>query len=167
MQNRRKTIVINKKFQHHYAIVLVAMTVLVGNLVILAGMLVPGEGRIHLSASAALFIGLAELVLVVGIWFLSLRSTHRIAGPVYVATRDLAAFGAGDLTVRIALRNNDMFKEEIVGINSGLEQLHGQVVQVKQAAAELQQAQASGGDVAGALEKTLSALGQLRTEAEA
>ena len=69
MQNRRKTILINKKFQHHYAIVLVAMTVLATNIIIIGGILLPDEQRLHLSSSMSVVIGLIELFLVAGVWF--------------------------------------------------------------------------------------------------
>ena len=167
MQNRRKTVVINKKFQHHYALVLVALTVLVTNLVIIASMLMPGENRLHLSSSSALVIGVVELLLVIGVWYLSIRSTHRIAGPIFVFSRQLRAFGAGDLTARISLREKDMFKEEAAEINHGLEQLHEQVSRLKLAAGEAQRAQQSGGDVDAALGKLMQALGELKTEGEA
>lgn len=167
MQNRRETVVINRKFQHHYAIVLVAMTVLVANLVLIAGMLMPGDFSVQLSSSSALLIGLVELLLVCGVWYLSLRSTHRIAGPIFVFSRQLRAVGAGDLTARIALRDKDMFQEEAGEINDGLAQLCSQVAELKSLAEEARAAQASGADVNAALEKLLTAMGQLKTEAEA
>jgi methyl-accepting chemotaxis protein len=165
MHNRRKTIVINKKFQHHYAIVLVAMTVLVANLIIIAGMVLPGEQRLHLSSSSGLFIGLVELLLVAGVWFLSLRSTHRIAGPIYVYSRQLRAFGGGDLTARIHLREKDMFQDEAAEINGGLEQLHATVVELKSLFIEVQAEQSRGGDLSQSLDRLAGALDQLTTEA--
>lgn len=166
MQNRRKTVVINKKFQHHYAIVLVAMTVLIANLVILAGMLMPGDRALQLSSTSALIIGLVELVLVIGVWYFSLRSTHRIAGPIFVFARQLRAFGAGDLTARISLRDKDMFQEEAAEINGGLDQLCDHIAGLKALAEDVKTAQAGGGDVASALDKLLGSLGQLKTVAE-
>ncbi|RLQ21678.1 hypothetical protein DWB85_11730 [Seongchinamella sediminis] len=165
MQNRRKTVVINRKFQHHYAIVLVAMTVLVANLILIAGMLMPGDLALQLSSSSALLIGLVELLLVCGVWYLSLRSTHRIAGPIFVFSRQLRAFGAGDLTVRISLRDKDMFQDEAAEINGGLEQLCTTVAEVKTLAEEARAAQAAGGDVKASLDRLLAVTGQLKTEA--
>lgn len=167
MQNRRKTIVINRKFQHHYGIVLVAMTVLVANLILIAGMLMPGEFALQLSSSSALLIGLVELLLVCGVWYLSLRSTHRIAGPIYVFSRQLRAFGAGDLTARISLRDKDMFQEEAAEINAGLDQLCARVVELKTLAEEARSAQGGGGDVNAPLDKLVAAMGQLKTDGEA
>lgn len=166
MQNRRKTVVINKKFQYHYAIVLVAMTVLVANLVILAGMLMPGDRALQLSSSSALIIGLVELVLVIGVWYFSLRSTHRIAGPIFVFSRQLRAFGAGDLTARISLRDKDMFQEEAAEINGGLDQLCAHIAGLKALAEDVKAAKGSGADVAAPLDKLLDSFGQLKTEAE-
>ena len=167
MQNRRKTIVINKKFQHHYAIVLVAMTVLATNIIIIiGGILLPDEQRLHLSSSMSLVIGLIELFLVAGVWFASIRSTHRIAGPVYVFSRQLRAFGAGDLTTRIHLRDHDMFQDEAVEINNGLAQLNSTVLELKALVAEVQSSHSSGADAAPALEKLSQTVAALRTEEE-
>ena len=166
MKNRRTTIVINKKFQHHYAMLLVAMTVLVANLFIIGSMLLPGEQRLQLTSSSALFIGLAELMLVGGVWFLSIRSTHRIAGPIYVYSRQLRAFGAGDLTARIHLRDKDMFQEEAAEINGGLDELQAQVVQLKAVAEEIRVTHSAGADMTQPLERMIGALAQLRTEGE-
>ncbi len=166
MQNRRKTILINKKFQHHYAIVLVAMTVLATNIIIIGGILLPDEQRLHLSSSMSVVIGLIELFLVAGVWFASIRSTHRIAGPVYVFSRQLRAFGAGDLTTRIHLRDYDMFQDEAVEINNGLAQLNSTVLELKALVAEVQSSHSSGADVAPALEKLSQTVAALRTEEE-
>ncbi len=123
MENRRKTIVINKKFQHHYALLFVASTVVLTNVLIIVAALFPSEQPLQLSLGMAVTIGAIEAALLVGVWFASLRITHHIAGPVYVFTRDLEAFAGGDHSVRITLRDGDMFQEEAVKINASLDRL--------------------------------------------
>ena len=107
------------------------------------------------------------LLLVIGVWYLSIRSTHRIAGPIFVFSRQLRAFGAGDLTARISLRDKDMFQEEAAEINDGLEQLHGQVSRLKLLAGEVSRAQQSDGDLVAPIEKLMAALDEMKTEGEA
>ncbi len=85
MDNRRKTIVINKKFQYQYSLLIAALAVLLVNGFIILRMLVPGE-QPALEFSSRAIIGLAavEFILIAGIWYGSLKASHRIAGPVYV-----------------------------------------------------------------------------------
>ena len=120
MQNRRKTIVINKKFQHQYALLMVVGTVLFTNILIILRALFPGDEPFYLSMGTAITIALIETVLIAGVWFISLRLTHRIAGPVYVFCREIEAFANGDLSARIRLRKGDMFLEEADKINASL-----------------------------------------------
>ena len=50
MDNRRKTIVINKKFQYQYSLLIATMAVLLVNGFIIVRMLFPGEEAIALSS---------------------------------------------------------------------------------------------------------------------
>ncbi len=166
MDNRRKTLLVNRKFQHRFAVVLVTLTVLLCNLVILFKLSIPGENPLVLSAGGGILLGLVELVLVVGVWYASIRASHRIAGPVYVITREIRALAAGDLTARIHLRDGDMFREEADELNLSLEQLALRVDGIKNAARELQAAHSAGADSSARLEELMAALDQLRTQGE-
>jgi len=166
MENRRKTVVINPKFQHQYAVVLVAATVLFSNLFLLFRMFFPGEESLDLSPSAALAIGLVELVLVIGVWVLGLRASHRIAGPMFVLTRELRAVGDGDFSARIRLREKDLFQEEAADINASLDRLQQRVAAVQGAAREVQAAQRAGTDPAAAVQVLLQTLDRLAAAGE-
>jgi len=166
MDNRRKKIVINRKFQHQYALIVVVMTVFLTNIVIILRSLFPGDQPFTMSSSQALTIGILELVLVVGAWYGSIRASHKIAGPVFVFSRQLKAVGGGDLWARISLRKGDMFQEEAAAINTSLQELQGMVTAVKSAADELKRAQESGADTTAALDRLMSGLAALRTTRE-
>jgi len=166
MQNRRTKIVINQKFQHQYALVVVVLAVFLTNLFIILRSLIPSEQTLELSAQAAWAIGIIEVVLLFGVWYGALKATHKIAGPVYVFTERLKAVGAGDLWVRISLRDGDMFKEEAAAINASLEQLQSKVKAVQSAANALQSAQPDAGANGDDLERLMSALTALRVVRE-
>jgi len=166
MDNRRKQIVINRKFQQQYAIMIVALTVFLTNIFIIVQSLFPGDNTPELTSTAAWTIGLIELVLVIGVWYGSLKSTHKIAGPVYVISRQMKLVGAGELWARISLRQKDMFQEEAAAINASLDQLQARVEAVQQAARALQQAQAGGQDTGPQLAQLGTALAALRTVQE-
>lgn len=166
MDNRRQQIVINKKFQFQYAIVVVAMTIFLTNLVIIFQSLFPSDGALEMSSTQAWAIGLIELMLVIGVWYGSLKSSHKVAGPLFVITRQLKAVGAGDLWARISLRERDMFQEEAAAINESLDQLGARVEAVQVAAETVRQAQASGKDASTQMEKLFSELATLRLSKE-
>ena len=87
-QSRRKTIVINSRFQYQYSLGTVALAVLLINLFLIARMAFPGENPLTLTTSTALLIAALESVMIALVWWGSLKQSHRIAGPVYVFNRD-------------------------------------------------------------------------------
>ena len=93
-----------------------------------------------------------------GIWYASLKASHRIAGPVYVFSREFAKLGDGDLTARINLRDKDMFKPEAEQINRSLAALSTRIVAAKGLCEQLQQTHTQGGDVGPLIEKLASEL---------
>lgn len=166
MDNRRTIVVINKEFQHHYALMAVALVVLCTNLFIIARVLLPIDPPLELTLGSALAVGAVELVIIAAVWRASILSSHRIAGPVYVFARQLQAVGAGDLTARIHLRDKDRFKAEAAEINAALDQLQARLQNVKNLAGELQEVQASGGDSKSQVDKLVEELAALQTTRE-
>lgn len=166
MDNRRKIVVINKEFQHHYALMAVALVVLCTNLFIIARALLPIDPPLELTFGTAVTVAAVELVLIALVWRASILSSHRIAGPVYVFARQIKAVGAGDLTARINLRDKDRFKEEAADMNAGLDTLQAKVDSIKSLAAELQRLQESGGDTGAHVGKLVEELATLQTKRE-
>ena len=163
MDNRRETIVINKRFQYQTSLLIASVTVLLVNAYLIARMVLPGQAPLDLSVNYAIGIGLVQLLLVLGIWYGSLKATHRIAGPVYVFKRELLRLGQGDLTARIDLRDTDMFQEEALAINGSIDALRERVQRLKLRANQLQEAQSTGGDISNALGQLQADLAELLT----
>jgi methyl-accepting chemotaxis protein len=158
MDNRRKTIVINKKFQYQYSLLIAALAVLLVNGFIITRMLFPGEHPLELSTSLAMGVAAVEFLLISAIWYGSLKASHRIAGPVYVFAREIARLGEGDLNARIALRDKDMFQPEAEQMNQSFTSLRTRMTAVKDLSDKLQQAHSTGADVGPAVEKLAAAL---------
>jgi methyl-accepting chemotaxis protein len=154
MDNRRKTIVINKPFQYQHSLFIAALAVLLVNGFLILRMLFPGEQPV-LEFSTPTSIGLAvvEFILIAGIWYGSLKASHRIAGPVHVFAREITRLGAGDLSARISLRDKDMFQAEAAQMNQGIAALTGRIAGIKALADQLQQAHSAGGDCGPILER--------------
>jgi methyl-accepting chemotaxis protein len=144
MDNRRKTIVINKKYQYQYSLLIAAMTVLLVNGFLIVRALFPGENPLELDLGSAAGLAAVEFILVISMWYGSLKASHRIAGPVYVFAREIARVGAGDLTARITLREKDMFQPEADNINASIAALRSKIIVVKELAEQLQRSQAEG-----------------------
>ncbi len=166
MENRRKTIVINRKFQYQYSLLCAAVSVLLVNGFLLVRMLFPGDDPLALSMTAALAIGAVELILIVSIWFFVLRTTHRIAGPVHVINREIARLGAGDLTANIALRETDMFQEEAAQMNASIVSLREQIETLKAMAARIEDTQVADQNLAAVIASLQSELARLNTDVQ-
>ena len=166
MDNRRTTIVINKKFQYQYSLLIAAMAVLLVNGFIIVRMLFPGEQALALTTSMAIGLAAVELILLAGIWYASLVASHRIAGPVYVITREITRLGEGDLTARIKLRDKDMFQSEAVQMNTGIAALCDRVSTTKELCARLQQALANGEDISGIAQQLTDQTSTFNTNGE-
>ncbi len=157
MDNRRKTIVINKKFQYQYSLLIAALAVLLVNgfiiLRVLFPGLFPGEQALELSMSLAMGLAAVEFVLICAIWYGSLKASHRIAGPVYVFAREIDRLGVCDLNVRIVLRDNDMFRPEAERMNRSIAALRHRIAAVKGLSEQLQKAHSAGADVGPIVDK--------------
>ncbi len=156
MDNRRTTIVINKKFQYQYSLLIVALAVLLVNGFIIVRMLFPGDEPLDLSTTSAIAVALVELILIGAIWYGSLKASHRIAGPVFVFAREVTRLGQGDLNAKIALREKDMFQAEAKMMNDSFVALRTRIATIKRLSAQLQAALDTNEDV-GPLVEQLSA----------
>ena len=166
MEHRRKRIVINPRFQQQYAVDSVVLTVFLTNVLIIFLSLGPGEQKLELSSATAWAIGIFELVLLAGVWFGTLKATHKVAGPVYKFAQHMKALGAGDVWTRVSLRKGDMFQDEADSINASFDKLQEKVQAVQDAAKVIQLSLADGGPTADQVEKLMAATAAFRTERE-
>jgi len=166
MDNRRKTIVINKKFQYQYSLLIAALAVLLVNGFIIIRMLIPGEQPLALTTSMAAGLAAVEFILIASIWYGSLKASHRIAGPVYVFAREIAKLGKGDLTARISLREKDMFQPEADKMNTSIAALRTRIGTIKALSEQLQQAQSADGDTSNIMQQLAKELSAFTTASE-
>lgn len=124
-----------------------ALTVLMLNGFLIARLLFPGDSPLGMSTGQLTGLAVLELLLLAGVWYACLQASHRIAGPVYVFSREIERLGKGDLGARISLREKDNFRPEAERMNHSLTELRERIATLKTLSEELQQAQQSGGDV--------------------
>ena len=138
MPNRRQTVVINKPFQYQYALLIVSAVVLLTNIGLMAMRFYPASPVI-ITTKVALVISVLELALIAGVWWAGLKISHRIAGPVYVFTRELEKLAQGDLSARMNLRKKDQFMDAALLMNSSLDTLQKRIELIQSVAAQLNQ----------------------------
>ena len=163
MDNRRNTIVINKKFQYQYSLLVVALAVILVNGFLIVRLLAPGEGSLALPTGTSLGLGAVELLLIGSIWYGCLKASHRIAGPVHVFNREVGRIGKGDLTARIDLRRKDMFQDEAKEMNASFNAIRAKIASAQSLARELKKAEAAGSDTAALAEQLESELSGFTT----
>lgn len=134
MENRRKTLVINKKVQYQYGLLATSLTVLVANAFLLIAILLPNSTSLSIGPGDALGIGVVELLLISAVWYASIRFSLKVAGPVYVFNRQIQAFCVGDLDSRIKLRKSDLFQSEADEMNRSLAKLADRIKRIDTAA---------------------------------
>ncbi|MEM1114308.1 MAG: hypothetical protein AAGI11_20510 [Pseudomonadota bacterium] len=137
MDNRRKTIVVNSRFQYQYSLASAALAVLLINLFLIARLVFPGDSPLALTTSSALIIGALEIAVIGMVWYGSLRQSHRIAGPVYVFAREITRLCNGDLGANIHLREQDMFTDTAEELNASFAVLKAKVEHIQSLVAEL------------------------------
>jgi methyl-accepting chemotaxis protein len=166
MDNRRKTIVINKKFQYQYSLLIAALAVLLLNGFLIVQMLSSSDQAPVITSSLTSWVGLVEIILIGGIWYGSLKASHRIAGPVFVFAREIERLGNGDLQANVVLRDTDMFQPEAEQINRSIQALKGKISALQSLSSELKSTQAGGGDIGSLLERLDNELSAFETSNE-
>jgi len=139
MNNRRSMVVINSRFQYQYALLAVAATVLFVNLFVILNTLFPNAQGFLFSTKQTLVLAVIEMILIGGVWWGSLISSHKIAGPIYVIVRQMQKLAEGDLTARVKLRKKDAFQDESFMINNCIEALQERLHEVRRIIREIEQ----------------------------
>jgi methyl-accepting chemotaxis protein len=70
----------------------------------------------------------AVLVLFLGLAFVYVRVSHRVAGPLYRFKKVFGEVGAGRLTTRVRLRQKDYLKEEASALDEMIQSIRARVV---------------------------------------
>ncbi|MBQ0798481.1 MAG: HAMP domain-containing protein [Porticoccaceae bacterium] len=134
MENNRKNIVINAEYQFRLAKLLVSLIILTINLLLIASVLAPQliGVDIDITQKGAIVIAITEIVLFVSVWFISLRLSHRVVGPVYALSLALEKIERGDLTAHLVLREKDEFKEVAETINRAISATRDRLLCIQQ-----------------------------------
>ena len=100
---------------------------LVSSVLLWKNLSIPEQGPNTLLVTSLIAVAttlLIELLLAIPIiFFLGIRQSHRIVGPIQRLKRTLEAIGSGDLSQRITLRQGDVLEDLAKSINQMAESL--------------------------------------------
>lgn len=130
MENKRRTLIVDKPFQLQLVMEAVLITFVAINVIVIATFLMLFSGSV-LPASTMLFIGITvasvEVIALTVIFWVARKSSNRIAGPVYRFCRTIEAIGEGDLSGTIQLRRKDYFAEQADVYNHSVTKLRDRI----------------------------------------
>ncbi|NOY74056.1 MAG: methyl-accepting chemotaxis protein [Gammaproteobacteria bacterium] len=140
MANQRSQLIVKQAFQYSMIMeVMLAMFILV-NIIILAGYLIVDlTPDTFLVKQVFPFVVVAlELIGFFVIYKINVKTSHRIAGPVFVIERSLQQIEQGDLNFTLNLRKEDYFHEVTDQLNTTVNSLHDRIQKAQQLASVLQ-----------------------------
>ena len=134
MKQRRTQLVVDGNFQYRLVLIGILVSFILINTTLISGFLV-SDLVIFDASPQVIFsftVGLTEIVCLVIVFLISLRSSHRIAGPLYVIGQNLKRIGEGDLAIKTRLRKTDHFQDLGAQLTQTTEQLCGRFRQLKE-----------------------------------
>ena len=131
----RKQYIVDRAYQLRFVarLLIVVFTIAMGSSLIASAILWKSMYSTELEQQAHIVSGLVgiamtllvELLLSIPIlYYLGIRQTHRVVGPLKRMTRALEAIGQGDFSQRLTLRKGDVLEDLAQTINRMAESLH-------------------------------------------
>lgn len=140
MAEQRSEFLIKRKFQKTMILEVLLITFIMINLVVCAGyLLIDSISDVHdLKQYLALTIAAMEIVGFYIVYQYNVKSSHRIAGPVYKFEQSLKSIESGDLGFSLRLRENDKFQEVSEQMNATVTTLRQRIERAQALAGDLQ-----------------------------
>jgi len=145
MNERRQSLKVNHPFQDRFLLEIVVLIFIIINfLLALVLYLKTADGIGDLTLSLTLTLGLVEFAALGLLYWYLLRSSHRIAGPVYAMQTRLKALRHGDLTVALKFRKNDYFQDTSESFNECVGDMRSRVIGMRHTLDALREATTEG-----------------------
>ena len=157
MSDKRSQLIIKRHFQQGMILeTLLVMFIMVNVIVIIAYFFIESMTDVQqLKHNLAFTVAALEVIGFVVFYRLNLRSSHRIAGPVFVVERGLKLMESGDLTFSVGLRQGDQFHEVKDQMNLTLAALKQRITKAQQLTEKIKSSSADA-SVVEELEQTLA-----------
>ncbi len=162
---RRKTYVVNRKYQYHYAILITLGVIIVINGAFAISYIFGGsEFRDHIGWSSVFWLVGIEIIIVGFIMRLGIRSSHCVAGPMINLTRCFEKIAKGDLTANTQFRRTDQFHELADAYNIALSSTRNRVLEIRETAQALETAQQHHEDTEKLLKQLISQINSFKLD---
>ncbi len=139
MKNNRKQLIVDGNFQFRFILIGVLTSFLLINTSIIFGYWVSPMIKVEASPDVVLAVVMAiiEMLCVITIFVVTLKTSHRIAGPLSQMKKNLQKMGEGDLTTFMHIRQNDNFHDLCDQFNETSQKLHSRIEQIKETTTKL------------------------------
>lgn len=166
MGEQRSQLLIKRQFQQSLILEVMLATFVFINLIVIIGyLLIDSIADVQqLKRYLGFAVAALEIVGFVVVYRINLRSSHRIAGPVFVIERSLRQIEVGELDFTMRLRQGDQFQEVCEQMNTTVTGLRQRIGRAQQLARQLHR-QAS--PEPALVEQLVRELDYFRTEADA
>lgn len=139
MTEQRSQLFIKRRFQQSLILEVLLITFILINLIVIAGyLLIDSITDVQqLKGYLAFTVAGLEIIGFVVVYRFSLKSSHRIAGSVFVIERSLKTMECGDLSFTMHLRKGDQFQEVRQQMNTTLAELRERIARAQRLAHQL------------------------------
>ncbi|MEE9396394.1 MAG: methyl-accepting chemotaxis protein [Methylococcales bacterium] len=139
MKNRRKQLIVDGNFQYRFVMIGILVSFSLINMTILFGFFLVEEELFDASPKVvySVSVALMEICALVFVFIFSLRSSHRIAGPLAQVKNSLQKIGEGNLVTKTQFRQQDHFHDVGIQLNQTTEHLRHRISIIKEAVADL------------------------------
>jgi methyl-accepting chemotaxis protein len=140
MSERRQSLKINQPFQARFLLEIVVLIFIFIN-VLLAVMLhlERPQSAGEFSVALALGLGLVEFAALAFFYWYLLRSSHRIAGPIYALQNRFQELRHGNLTATLKFRKKDYFHDTSEAFNECVTEMRTRIITLNRIAESLQE----------------------------
>ncbi len=165
MSERRLSLKINQPFQDRFLLEIVVLIFIILNVLLALVLHLGGPENVGgFTVSLTLVLGLLEFAALVFLYWYLLRSSHRIAGPIYALQSRLQGLGHGDLTVALSFRKKDHFHETSESFNECVSELRVRIIGLRHAAEALHEKTPDGTETAELAAHLMRELSHFKTE---
>jgi len=164
MENRRRILLVNAVQQRRFIMGAVLSAIILINLVVIFSLIFKPMFLDAIEIRHIMFLAGLEIITVMGIGYVSLILSHKIAGPAYAIARDLKRLADGDLTVEIRLRKGDFHLEAADALNFTAGVLRTKMKAIKDELAKLEARRDINEETRHAVEILLQDIAYFKTE---
>lgn len=138
---KRKQLYVKRQFQRSMLLQSLLITFIIINVIVMAMFWAIDSfaDLQQLKLYMAATIGVLEVIGFMSLYWLNLKASHRIAGPIFSMERCLRAIERGNLTSTLQLRKTDQFPETAEQLNATVSAIRGRVNRAQYLAARIQQ----------------------------